>query len=91
MLKRTGSLYLHCDPTADAYLRMLCDAVFGRTRFANQVIWSYRRWPMKHAHFQRMHDVILRYQRGERSTWNQAYEPPSESFLRRFKGKGNYP
>ena len=36
-----------------------------------------------------MHDVILRYQRGERSTWNQAYEPPSESFLRRFKGKGN--
>ena len=35
VLKPTGSLYLHCDPTADAYLRMLCDAVFGRARFAN--------------------------------------------------------
>ena len=75
--------------TADAYLRMLLDAIFSPSQFGNEIIWSYRRWPSKHPHFQRMHDVILRYWKGGRPTWNQAYEPPSESFIRRFKGRAN--
>ena len=89
VLKPTGSLYLHCDPTANAYVRMLLDSVFGVARFGNEIIWSYRRWPTKQPNFQRMHDVLLRYRAGATATWNQAYEPPSESFLKRFKGRGN--
>ncbi len=89
VLKPAGSLYLHCDSTANGYLRLLCDAVFGRTNLGNEIIWSYRRWPSKMRHFQRMHDVILRYCAGPTPTWNQAFEPPSESFKRRFKGRAN--
>ena len=89
VLKETGSLYLHCDPTASHYLKALLDAVFGRAQFRNEIIWSYRRWPSKHPNFQRMHDVILRYVRGSAGTWNQLWEPASASFLRRFGGKAN--
>ena len=89
VLKETGSFYLHCDPTASHSLKQLCDAVFGKRNFRNEIIWSYRRWPSKHPNFQRMHDVILRYSRGEAVVWNQIYEPVSESFERRFKGKAN--
>ena len=79
LLKDTGSLYLHCDPTASHYLKLLLDAVFGVGNFRNEIIWSYRRWPAKQQNFQRMHDVIFRYSRGESVTWNQAYEPLAES------------
>ena len=61
VLKQTGSLYLHCDPTASHYLKMLLDAVFGPAQFKNEIIWkrtnsrsSSRRWPS-------IHDVILYY------------------------------
>src|SRR3974390_479365 len=40
VLKPTGSLYLHCDPTASHYLKLLCDAVFGQTNFRSEVIWK---------------------------------------------------
>jgi DNA modification methylase len=89
-LKRTGSIYLHCDPTASHYLKMLMDAIFGPQCFRNEVIWSYRRWPAKAHRYQRMHDVLLYYVRGgAEATFNPFFESASESFLRRFKGKGN--
>ncbi len=42
VLKPTGSLYLHCDPTASHYLKALMDAIFGRRNFRNEIIWAYR-------------------------------------------------
>ena len=89
LLKPTGSLYYHCDPTASHYIKVMLDGIFGHQNFRNEIIWSYRRWPSRNPNFQRMHDVILRYSRGREVTWNQLYEPVSESFQRRFKGKGN--
>ena len=89
LLKDTGSLYLHCDPTASHYLKLLLDAVFGPQQFRNEIIWSYRRWPSKQQNFQRMHDVLFRYARGDVAIWNQLYEPISPSFQKRFKGKAN--
>ena len=86
ILRPTGSIYLHCDPTAGAYLKTLMDAVFGRKRFRNEVVWSYRRWPAKHPNFQRMHDTILRYA-GEGATWNQQYEPLAASTRKTFGTK----
>ena len=52
LLKPTGSIYLHCDPTASHYLKMLMDAIFGPAQFQNEVIWRYRRWPAKQRRFQ---------------------------------------
>ncbi len=55
VLKDTGSIYLHCDPTASHYLKMLMDGIFGHGNFVNEVIWAYsvggksaRRWGQKH-------------------------------------------
>ena len=89
VLKPTGSIYLHCDPTADAHLRLLMDAVFGPENFRNEVIWSYRRWPSPSKRFQQMHDVLLFYSKTPTgpAVFNVEYEPNSPSYEKRFKGK----
>src|SRR5580658_4921881 len=61
VLKETGTLYLHCDPTASHYLKVLLDSIFGPACFKNEVVWRYRRWPAKAKRYQRMHDVLLMY------------------------------
>ncbi len=66
ILKPTGSIYFHCDPTASHYLKIIMDGVFGRKNFRNEIIWSYDgpgRPPARD--FRRKHDVILRYSYGE--------------------------
>ena len=87
VLKDMGSLYLHCDTTASHYLRLTLDAIFGHANFRNEIIWSYRRWPSKSSKFQTMRDAIFFYGKGQKNTFNVMYEPPSESYLKRFKGK----
>lgn len=89
VLKPTGSLYLHCDPTASHYLKILMDAVFGAANFRSEIVWSYRRWPTKTPNYQHMHDVLLYYGKSDHITFNINYESASDSFLRRFKGKAN--
>ena len=86
-LKPTGSLYLHCDPSASHYLKMLLDGIMGRDNFRNEIVWSYRRWPAKSDNFQTMHDIILRYSRGGKVAWNQLYEPLAPSTLKTFGDK----
>ncbi len=89
VLTPAGSIYLHCDPTASHYLKLLIDSVFGPRCFQNEVIWSYRRWPSPTNHFQRMHDVLLFYAKTPSGpgTFNVEYEENSPSYTRRFKGK----
>ncbi len=87
VLKKTGSLYLHCDPTASHYLKLILDYVFGKNNFRNEIVWNYRRWPAKQQNFQRMHDVIFRYSVDEQITWNQLYEPLAETTLKADGGK----
>ena len=77
VLKDTGSLYLHCDHTAGAYLRQLLDAIFGKENFRNEIVWSYQRWTGGTNHFQRMHDTVLFYARGDGATFNMLKEPYS--------------
>ena len=84
ILKPTGSIYFHCDSTASHYIKIIMDGVFGRKHFRNEIIWSYRRWPSKTPNFQTMHDVILRYSRGEEWAWNQLDEPLSLATVKRF-------
>jgi DNA modification methylase len=86
VLKPAGSIYLHCDPTASHYLKMLMDAVFRPGNFCNEIIWHYRKWPTGKYCFQRNHDVILSYSRSRARdrTFNQLYMERSASTLKRF-------
>ncbi len=86
VLKPTGSLYLHCDPTASHYLKLLLDAVFGPGNFRNEIVWCYKRWPSKQDNFQKMHDVILRYSRSKNVIWNKLYEDFTQQTKKRIKG-----
>ncbi|MDE0021085.1 MAG: DNA methyltransferase [Candidatus Poribacteria bacterium] len=61
MLKQTGSIYLHCDPTASHYLKIIMDAVFGQANFRNEIVWAYRTGGVSKAWFGRKHDIILFY------------------------------
>lgn len=86
VLKSTGSIFLHCDPTASHYLKLLMDSIFGPTNFKNEIIWHYRKWPSGRLAFQRNHDVILFYSKTEsnKRTFNQLYMDRSPSTLKRF-------
>ncbi|MDR1787822.1 MAG: HNH endonuclease [Treponema sp.] len=78
VLKASGSLYLHCDPTASHYLKGLLDSVFGRDNFRNEIVWSYQRWTAGKLMFQRMHDIILFYTKSKaESKFNVLMEPYS--------------
>ena len=91
LLKSTGSLYLHCDPTANAYLRMLLDAVFGHVNFQNEIVWCYRGGGVPKAAFSRKHDTIYRYGKTAAVTFNVdavriEYSPESSDRLK-YKAK----
>ena len=85
VLKDTGSIYLHCDPTANAYLRLLMDTIFEARNFRNEIIWSYRKMPNSARHFQRNHDTILFYARDERPTFNRQTEAYAASSERTYE------
>src|SRR3990167_7652605 len=77
VLKKTGSIYLHCDPTASHYLKIILDAIFDKKNFRNEIIWTYRRWPSKSKLFQTMHDTILFYAKDANKDYvfNTIYQP----------------
>ena len=74
VLKDTGSLYFHCDPTASHYLKILLDAIFGEYNFKNEIIWHYRRWSNTSGSYQNMHDVIFFYTKSNKHTFNTLYQ-----------------
>lgn len=88
VLKPTGSFYLHCDPTASHYLKLVTDAIFCDQGgdFINEIIWHYRKWPTGKHTFQRNHDVILFYARSssKKRVFNQLYMERAPSTLKRF-------
>ena len=86
VLKTTGSIYLHCDPTASHYLKLLMDSIFGPENFVNEIIWHYRKWPAGSYTFQRNHDVILFYSASQsrERVFNQLFMPRAASTLKRF-------
>ncbi|HET6534550.1 MAG TPA: site-specific DNA-methyltransferase [Sphingomicrobium sp.] len=87
VLKATGSLYLHCDPTASHYLKLVLDAVFGPENFINEISW--RRTTAKSdyqqgaKHFPRVRDIIFRYVKDARHnfTFNQVFAPYSQEYI----------
>lgn len=81
LLSDVGAMVLHVDPTSSHYLKVMCDRIFGRSAFASEIVWRYRRWPAKTRNFQRVHDVLLRYVKNPRvePRFVQLYEPLAPS------------
>ena len=81
VLKPTGSLYMHCDDAANSYLRLLLDAVFGRNRFRNELVWKRTEGKgLNPRKYLRNCDRILFYAKSARATWNQQYELHDPSY-----------
>ena len=75
VLKPTGSIYLHCDPTASHYLKMLLDSVFGPRNFRNEIIWRRTGTHNKIRRFAPIHDTIFFYSKSEEFKWKDVYRP----------------
>ena len=71
LLKPTGTIYLHCDPTMSHYLKLLMDAIWGRRRFRNEIIWCYSGGGQPEKDFPRKHYVILRYTKSDDYVFNK--------------------
>ncbi|MGA2672556.1 MAG: DNA methyltransferase [Terracidiphilus sp.] len=87
VLKETGSIYLHCDPTASHYLKILMDAVFGPQFFRSEMVWkrssAHSDTKQGLRNYGHIHDVLLFYAKGEEITWNPQFTKYDESYTGR--------
>ncbi len=88
VLKPTGSIYLHCDPTASHYLKLLMDSVFGPARFRTEIAWkrtsAHSDTKQGRRQHGRIHDLLLFYTRSDEWQWNPVYAPYDESYIEAF-------
>jgi len=85
VLRSTGSLYLHCDPTMSHYLKVLLDSIFGAENFRNEISWERSGAKNDSLRYGRCHDVILFYTAGKAFTWNPQYMPfEQESVIKNY-------
>ena len=86
ILKPTGSIYLHCDPTMSHYLKLVMDSIFGGKQFHNEIIWQRTNaHNLKAKYFSKTHDVLLFYSKDKDYTWNTQYTDYSQAQLSRYK------
>lgn len=81
VLKPTGTLYLHCDPHASHYLKLMLDDIFGMRRFQNEIVWERSSAKNDATRFGRNHDVIFFYSKGATYTWNVQYGPFQQDYV----------
>lgn len=88
VLKPAGSLYLHCDPTASHYLKIILDAVFGPTRYTNEIVWkrsdAHNDAKQGAKHFGRVHDTLLFYRKSDAAPFEVSYRPLPESTVAKW-------
>lgn len=70
ILKPTGSIYLHCDPTASHYLKLILDDLFNFKNYRNEIVWAYTQGGRSSKHFPRKHDIVLRYTKSGNFVFN---------------------
>jgi len=85
VLKPTGSLYLHCDPTASHYLKMVLDTIFGPENYQNEVVWKRTSAHNDPKRWGNVHDVLLFYTKSGEFTWNIIYLEHSDEYKARFR------
>ncbi len=84
VLKPTGSFYLHCDPTASHYLKLLLDAVFGINNFRNEIIWRRTTSHSDAKGFGSVHDSILFYNKEHDFQWNKVFQPLNPEYIENY-------
>jgi DNA modification methylase len=88
VLKESGSIYLHCDPTASHYLKLIMDAVFGAKFFKNEIVWkrsdAHSDGKQGATHLGRVHDIILYYSKGDSPQFSTLYTPLPDSTQERW-------
>ncbi len=90
ILKPTGSIYLHCDPTASHYLKLLMDEIFGKENFRNEILWHYSGWNAKLKNkFNSRHDTMLFYSKEKTNLFHSYMEPwkSEEEYIKTRKQK----
>ena len=94
ILKPTGSIYLHCDPTASHYIKAMMDAIFGHRNFRNEIVWRRTGAHGRAKRWGPIHDIILFYSKGDRYTWNRVLESYDEDYIEKYyrseDAKGRY-
>ena len=83
LLKPTGAVYLHCDPTAAHYLKVLMDSIFGHRNFRNEIIWKRTSAHNSAKRFGPVHDTILFYALGSSHKWNRVYQEYDARYIQR--------
>jgi site-specific DNA-methyltransferase (adenine-specific) len=81
VLKPTGVLYLHCDPTASHYLKIILDTIFGAANYRNEIIWQRTNVHSDSKTWSHISDTIFFYTKTDHFTWNPIYQPHSEEHL----------
>ena len=81
ILKKTGSVYLHCDPTMSHYLKLLMDALFGARNYRNEIVWRRYGSHNDAKRYGRVHDTILYYCAGAKYLWNPVYESYDKEYV----------
>ncbi|MCI0440863.1 MAG: site-specific DNA-methyltransferase, partial [Chloroflexi bacterium] len=85
VLKSTGSIYLHCDPTASHYLKVLMDSVFGASQFRNEIVWKRTTAHNDPKRYGANIDIILYYSKSNKWTWNPQHQPYKEEYKARYR------
>jgi site-specific DNA-methyltransferase (adenine-specific) len=83
VLKRTGSLYLHCDPTASHYLKLVMDTIFEPFNFRNEIVWVRTTGHRDSHKYNQSHDIVFYYTKGDDFTWNPQYIPYDEEYIKK--------
>ena len=84
VLKPTGCLYLHCDPTASHYLKLLLDAVFGAENFRNETIWKRQSAHSDARGYGAVHDTLLFYAKSGKYVWNPTFQPYDPAYVDQY-------
>ncbi len=85
VLKSTGSIYLHCDPTASHYLKLVMDAVFGVKNFLNEITWKRTTAHNDPGRYGNNVDILLFYAKKDGRTWNSIYRAHDPKYIARFR------
>ena len=84
VLKDDGSIYLHCDPTASHYLKILMDAVFGSEHFRNEAIWKRQSAHSDARGYGAVHDTVLFYTKSDAFLWNSTFQPYDPRYVEQY-------
>jgi len=84
VLKPTGSIYLHCDPAASHYLKLIMDAIFGPAQFRSEIIWKRTSAHSDAERYGAVHDTLLFYTKTDRATWNQHFTPYAQEYIDQY-------